>query len=439
MSSKSKSKNSKHDSKSKFDKDHDKFYDKFDWKQKDDGKKDKDDDKDKYDWKDGKKDDKKDDKNDGKGWELKDDSKGKGQGSSWKYDWKDDWHHGGTKDKVAGQTGAAKDDLFTVDNADTLILDVLDNDPGSAHLWSIDQDALAGSDCVHVERDLEDVVLPSGALLSVNADGTLNYTPPADIADLPEGETFIDSFTYVIRMAKGALSSAQANVTINGVNVDINTPATFSGDQSGDVFEDGTLVTGGTLQIEDPDAGDDAFAAILGNLQGDYGLFTFDLDSGAWTYGLDNNNDAVQALNAGETLTESLLVQSVDGSEAEITVTINGADEGPVPIAERWVLSTTNMVRDTDGATVNIVGGFVAIPSSLAFGDEDIIEFSNMTFLGAATTVQDLDGDLLDDDTALLFQYQTGSGPQNIFVALIDFVGFNPDIHLDGKAGAVIS
>lgn len=53
--------------------------------------------------------------------------------------WEDEWRHGGTTDKVAGQTGAAKDESFTVNNADSIILDVLANDPGSAHLWSIDR------------------------------------------------------------------------------------------------------------------------------------------------------------------------------------------------------------------------------------------------------------------------------------------------------------
>jgi hypothetical protein len=134
------------------------------------------------------------------------------------------WHHGGTTDKVAGQTGAAKDESFTFDNADMLILNVLANDPGSAKLWSIDQDALSGPDSAHVDPYLDSVTLTSGATLSVNPDGSVTYAPPADIANLPEGEVWTDSFSYVIRMANGALSSAQAEVTIVGTAVVDDTP-----------------------------------------------------------------------------------------------------------------------------------------------------------------------------------------------------------------------
>jgi hypothetical protein len=134
------------------------------------------------------------------------------------------WHHGGTTDKVAAQTGAAKDESFTFDNADTLILEVLANDPGSAKLWSIDQDALSGPDSAHVDPYLDSVTLASGATLSVNPDGSVNYTPPADITNLPEGEIWTDSFSYVIRMANGALSSAQAEVNIVGTAAVDDTP-----------------------------------------------------------------------------------------------------------------------------------------------------------------------------------------------------------------------
>jgi VCBS repeat-containing protein len=385
--------------------------------------------------------------------------------------WEDEWHHGGTTDKVAGQTGAAKDESFTVNNADSIILDVLANDPGSAHLWSIDQDALAGPDYVHVPRAVDDVVLPSGARLSINADGTLNYIPPASVADLPEGETFTDSFTYVIRMANGALSSAQATVAVQGTapvpveeepgdeepgDEEPNTPATITGDLEASVDEDGESTTvGGTLQVVDPDAGEAAFAAV-GDLQGAYGVFSFDLESGVWSYVLDNDKAEVQQLNSGESVQDSLLVETVDGSTATITVTINGQDEVvPDPVGERWLLSLSSLERESDGATANvltldvteqlfIIGGratfgfqglgFMELPNAPTFGYDDVLVYSNMDYFDPFYL--DINNDGIEDTTAVNFYYtQQVDGAItafNVFVVLIGFTDFDPLLHLEG-------
>ena len=49
--------------------------------------------------------------------------------------------------------------------------------------------------------------------------------------------------------------------------------------------------------------------------------------TGAWSYTLDNGNAAVQALNAGATLTDHITVTTVDGTTQVVTVTINGTDD----------------------------------------------------------------------------------------------------------------
>ena len=52
--------------------------------------------------------------------------------------------------------------------------------------------------------------------------------------------------------------------------------------------------------------------------------------AGAWTYTLDNNNAAVQALNAGGTLTDTFTVTTADGTAKVVTITINGANDAAV-------------------------------------------------------------------------------------------------------------
>ena len=52
--------------------------------------------------------------------------------------------------------------------------------------------------------------------------------------------------------------------------------------------------------------------------------------AGVWTYTLDNSNAAVQALNVGDTLTDTFTVTTVDGTAQVVTITINGANDAAV-------------------------------------------------------------------------------------------------------------
>ena len=57
-----------------------------------------------------------------------------------------------------------------------------------------------------------------------------------------------------------------------------------------------------------------------------YGTFTIDA-AGVWTYTLNNNNAAVQSLNAGQTLTDSFTATTMDGTTQLVTITITGAND----------------------------------------------------------------------------------------------------------------
>ena len=76
---------------------------------------------------------------------------------------------------------------------------------------------------------------------------------------------------------------------------------------------------------------DDAWNAVgapaaSANGYGSYALTA----AGVWTYTLDNNNAAVQALNVGGTLTDTFTVTTVDGTAQLVTITINGANDAAV-------------------------------------------------------------------------------------------------------------
>ena len=78
--------------------------------------------------------------------------------------------------------------------------------------------------------------------------------------------------------------------------------------------------------------------------------------AGVWTYTLDNNNPAVQALNGAATLTDTFNVLTVDGTAQVVTIIINAMDDPAVAVDDAFA---------TDEATP-IFGGnvFAANPTT---------------------------------------------------------------------------
>ena len=129
---------------------------------------------------------------------------------------------------------------------------------------------------------------------SLLADGSWSYTldnASPLVQALPAGATPTD--TFAVASLDGTASSV--TITIHGAN----DPAVITGDTTGDVSEDGTLVASGTLTAADIDAGQESFVPQT-NVAGVYGTFSL-LADGTWSYTLDNASPLVQALPAGAT------------------------------------------------------------------------------------------------------------------------------------------
>ena len=136
------------------------------------------------------------------------------------------------------------------------------------------------------------------------------------------GDTVTDSLT--VRSFDGT-DSQVIKVTINGTN----DPAQITGTKTGAVVEDGTFYASGDLDIKDVDNGEAKFVKIEGNaLNGTYGKFTFNQNSGKWEYRLDNTLATTQALKAGQVVTETLTVKAVDGTTALVEVKVTGTNDG---------------------------------------------------------------------------------------------------------------
>ncbi|MDH3667567.1 MAG: VCBS domain-containing protein [Paracoccaceae bacterium] len=181
----------------------------------------------------------------------------------------------------------------------------------------------------------------------VQANGNWTYTldnGSAAVQALTAGEETTDTIT--VTSADGT-DTEVITVTITGTN---DVP-TITGTTTGDVTEDGTLGTSGSLTVNDVDAGESSLIPV--NQPGTYG--TFDVQpNGTWSYLLDNTDPAVQALPAGQTLTDQITVTSLDGTQTEtIVVTITGSNDVPV-------ITGTTAGGVTEDGTTTALGNLVA-------------------------------------------------------------------------------
>ena len=215
-------------------------------------------------------------------------------------------------DNVHLATGTAGNEDTTLD------IDVLanDTDPDASDVLAVSDFSAASA---------------MGAVVSLNADGTLHYDPTAAAAvqALAAGETATDRFTYAAGDGHGGSDDATVNIQLIGVN-----DAPVAADDAGGIDEDSSLAIDVLANDTDPDASDvlavSAFdassamgAAISLNANG---TLEYDPTSAA----------AVQALAVGEIATDAFAYSISDGhggsDEATVSIELTGVNDTPVAI-----------------------------------------------------------------------------------------------------------
>jgi len=221
----------------------------------------------------------------------------------------------------------ANDDAALTTDEDTVLsnIDVLGNDTDS------DGDTLS----------VTQATATNGTVI-INADGTLDYTPNTNFA----GD---DTIIYTVSDGNGGTDSASVAITVNPVAdpADITVQATDSAVTEDDANDN---TASGTVNVSDADSGEGTLSSATAN----YGSPTVD-GSGNWTYTLDNTNTTVQALKAGETLTDTITFTSDDGTTATQDITINGTDDVPLISGD-----TTGAVTEDDANTLTATGALAA-------------------------------------------------------------------------------
>ncbi|WP_038890295.1 VCBS domain-containing protein, partial [Vibrio campbellii] len=213
--------------------------------------------------------------------------------------------------------------------------------------------------------------------ITANSDGSFTFNPDPNY----NGSVH---FTYDVADRHGGIAHTGANATLAA----FNDAARFKGDDTGSVTEDqnvhpsvhgnysNKLEAQGHLTAIDPDAGESGFdyhtlistpshpnwasyqSALGGELEID--------PQGRWHYYIDNRKPEVQSLGAGETLTDTVTIQSKDGTPHVITLTINGTNDDPV-LSITQTTPTTGTLTETD-VDVKDTHTFSVVNSTGQFG-----------------------------------------------------------------------
>ena len=302
--------------------------------------------------------------------------------------------------------------------------------------------------------------------LTLNADGTLSYlvddSKNSQANALNEGEQGNDTFTLLVKDSNGAVTEQSFTVRVNGVN---DAPYILDAKSlsMNAVTEGAATAVSGQFAVADPEgqamtfsisnahdlvadswvktsyevSGDGAHAGWTA-IDTQYGTLYLNPDNGEYTFELDNNAQAVQALKNGETRTVEFGIVVDDSNTADgklqfrATITINGANDAPT-VAE----STADVTLDlTESGKSGDIG------TDFANGRNGDNAKGTSTDSGSFT-VHDVDGDALsvtgltftdgtDDATALVIGGTNAGGATAYHTAYGDLV-LTPTTNNDGS------
>src|SRR5204862_229774 len=174
---------------------------------------------------------------------------------------------------------------------------------------------------------------------------------------LDDGETLTDTFTYA---ASDGTTSTNTTLTITIFGT--NDAPTVQADTNWTKEEGPTSATGNVLQtiahntppapsgsfsdLADSDTDIETLTTTLVSAgTGSFGTLVLGT-GGAYTYTLNNSNGSVQALDDGETLTDTFTYAASDGTTSTnttLTITIFGTNDAPTVAADtNWSKEDTN-------------------------------------------------------------------------------------------------
>ena len=183
--------------------------------------------------------------------------------------------------------------------------------------------------------------------------GAYEYAPSSAAIDaLGNGATGVDTFTFSTTSVDGDIDPATFTFTVNGAN---DTPVIYLDGQGASIIEAsgasnaepgkeaaqiGVLLSDaeGAVSIDVSTMTGQGWTlsgdSLTLSMNGTYGSAQLELATGVLTYSLNNDAEAVQALNVGDQHTENFAIHAVDGQGVTVQTTasfvVNGADDSAV-------------------------------------------------------------------------------------------------------------
>ncbi|WP_315856103.1 VCBS domain-containing protein, partial [Synechococcus lacustris] len=165
-------------------------------------------------------------------------------------------------------------------------------------------------------------------------------------------------------------------------------------------LDDGTLLAGtasvsGALSSTDIDTGATRSWSLTGPQSTTYGAIAIDASSGVWTYTLDNNAPATQALVEGQSITQTYtaLVTDEFGAYADQTVTVTVTGTNDAPVVTTSASAQVGSVREAghfDNGSID--PGIASISGTLTASDADTGATPSWSLTGPQSTTY---GDLV--------------------------------------------
>ncbi len=314
------------------------------------------------------------------------------------------------------------------------------------------------SDLAHTDRDAADAddVWQAASLtgnygsLTMTSAGVWSYALDdgnAAVNALNTGGTLTDSFTVLTEDG----TQQVINVTINGTN-----DASISVGSGGTLSEAGGVLNGsnatptltGDINHTDVDNTNDLWTAAT--ITAAHGTLVIGTD-GAWTYTTDQANADVQGLSsAADSLVDTIMVSSSDGTLHAVTVTITGADDaaviagtitgavteaGGVANGTPGTPTATGLLTHTDVDADDADNTFTASNQSSAYGSLVLLADGNWTYAlnNNATEVQALNGNSHDD----VFTVTTSGGTTQTIT--ITITGANDAAVITGTTSGTVT
>ncbi|RUS60815.1 tandem-95 repeat protein, partial [Pseudorhodobacter sp. E13] len=203
---------------------------------------------------------------------------------------------------------------------------------------------------------------------------------------LPDGAVLTLVYDITVSDGNGGTATEQVTITVTGAA----DGASITGDIAQTITEGvdtdvDTSVTG-DLSVTDPDFAQNGVQPA--NLTGTYGTFEI-LADGSWTYTIDNDRPATQALTPGSTPTEVFNVVSIDGSANQnVTITVNGANDSPFVTGQAGDSGATELA-DTDGDTTP-----ATLTGTIDFSDHEINDIHTVVVVPTGPTAASYIGSL---------------------------------------------